>query len=47
MTRMFTMDAEFGNFVNEADLFVGEVLHKAVIDINEIGTVAVAATRKL
>lgn len=41
------MDAEFDKLVNKEHLRVIKFLHKAVIDVDENGTVAVAASREL
>lgn len=48
MKRMLTNQAEFDNLVEEkVELKVSEVRQRALIDINEHGTVAAAATSKL
>lgn len=46
MTKMFSSNAELDQMVEESNpnLFVGEILQKTVIDVNENGTEAAAAT---
>lgn len=43
---MFSDNAEFDNLVEGVGLKVSEVFQKAVIDVNENGTEAAAATSK-
>ncbi|XP_037945180.1 serine protease inhibitor 42Dd-like isoform X2 [Teleopsis dalmanni] len=48
MSRMFTNYAEFGKMLeNSEPLLVSKVLHKAFIEVNELGTEAAAATGML
>ncbi|KAH8402358.1 hypothetical protein KR009_011515 [Drosophila setifemur] len=45
ITKMFTLDAEFGNLLESPEgIFVSKALHKATIEVNEEGTEAAAAT---
>lgn len=44
---MFEDVAEFKNLHTGSGLKITKILHKAVIDVNENGTVAAAATREL
>ncbi|XP_022165487.1 serpin B6-like [Myzus persicae] len=41
---MFTQEANFSNIVDDRDLHVSSVLHKAYIDVDEYGTEAAAVT---
>lgn len=44
METIFTTASDFTNFADERDPFVGDVLHKSFIEVNETGTEAAAAT---
>lgn len=47
MKKLFRQDAEFDNMLNNKEhLYVSKIIHKAVIDVNEEGTEAAAATGK-
>ncbi|MBN2445560.1 MAG: serpin family protein [Phycisphaerae bacterium] len=44
MRRAFSGAADFSGMTGRRDLFIGAVLHKAYVDVNEEGTEAAAAT---
>ncbi len=44
MKSAFSMSANFKNMITNKDVYISNVLHKAVIDLNEKGTKAAAAT---
>jgi len=44
MTESFTADADFTGITNEERLFIGDVIHKSFVSVDEIGTEAAAAT---
>jgi len=44
MSIAFGGDADFSGMTGEKDLFIGEVIHQAFVDVNEEGTEAAAAT---
>jgi serpin B len=44
MPDAFTGDADFSGMTGSRDLFIGEVIHKAFVSVDEAGTEAAAAT---
>ncbi|XP_023237578.1 leukocyte elastase inhibitor-like [Centruroides sculpturatus] len=44
MTNSFTRKADLSGITGDKDLYVSEVMHKAVIDVNEEGSVAAGTT---
>jgi len=44
MKDAFAGSADFSGMTEETRLFIDEIIHKAVIDVNEAGTEAAAAT---
>ncbi|HNT53973.1 MAG TPA: serpin family protein [Anaerolineaceae bacterium] len=44
MTQAFSPDADFSGMTGNRELHIGAVVHKAFVDVNEIGTEAAAAT---
>ena len=44
MTRAFAPDADFSEVVEGGGIFISAVLHKAVVEVNEEGTVAAAVS---
>ena len=44
MTRAFGADADFSTMVEGGEIFISAVLHKAVVEVNEEGTVAAAVS---
>lgn len=44
MAKAFTSEAEFAGLISGMKAWIGEVIHKAVVDVNEEGTEAAAVT---
>ena len=44
MIKSFTSASDFSGITGRQDLYIDEVVHKALIDVNEEGTEAAAAT---
>lgn len=44
MKKAFEIDADFSNMTSHKPLFIQHIIHKAVIDVDEAGTKAAAAT---
>lgn len=42
--NLFTNDADFSTLTSEGKISLGSALHKAKIEVNEVGTKAAAAT---
>ena len=44
MKKAFDVDADFSNMTSHKPLFIQHIIHKAIIDVDEAGTKAAAAT---
>jgi serpin B len=44
MPVAFSSEADFSGMTGNLDLFIGEILHKAFVSVDEAGTEAAAAT---